>query len=210
VLLVDDQDANRGWLRQLLATLGFEVGEATSGEEAVELWRAWRPELVLMDMRMPGIGGDEATRRIRRERGGADPVIIALTASVLADDREEVLQCGVDEFIGKPVRESELLDKIQARLGLEYEYAVQEAWPASRDAPPPVALAPGALAVMPAAALDAMRAATTSGDIDQLRAFFGEVERSAGPATASALRTLADRFDYDGLHRALGASETAQ
>jgi hypothetical protein len=54
-----------------------------------------------------------------------------------------------------------------------------------------------------------MRAATTSGDIDQLRALLGEVERSAGPAAASALRALADGFDYDGLHRALGASESA-
>jgi PAS domain S-box-containing protein len=209
VLIVDDQEANRGWLRQLLGTLGFEVREAASGEEAVKLWRAWRPELVLMDMRMPGMDGGEATRRIRREVGGADAIIIALTASVLAADREEVLQCGLDEFISKPVREGELLDKIQARLGLEYEYAEQEA--PSRGAPlRPAALEPGALAAVAPAALDAMRAATTSGDIDQLRAFFGEVERAAGPAAASALRTLADRFDYDGLDRALGASETGQ
>jgi PAS domain S-box-containing protein len=120
VVIVDDQEPNREWLRQLLEAIGFQVREAASGQEALAIWRTWRPELILMDLLMPGMDGHETTRRIRAEEGSAHVSIIALSASVLAEDRDHVLANGADEFVGKPVREDELLEKIQAQLGVVY------------------------------------------------------------------------------------------
>jgi PAS domain S-box-containing protein len=205
VLIVDDQEANREWLRQLLEAIGFRVREAATGEEAIAIWRLWRPELVLMDLRMPGMDGHEATKRIRAEEGGTDPAIIALSASVLAGDREEVLASGADDFVGKPVREGELLEKIEAQLGLEYLRDKEPRAGAGAIASGAERLAPSALSAVPEAVLGAMREATTTCDIDRLRELIGDVEREAGAPVANALRVLADGFDLAALHRALAA-----
>ena len=203
VLLVDDQDANRGWLRQLLTLIGFEVREATDGREAVESWQAWKPELVLMDMHMPEMDGYEATRAIRRRPGGEDVVIIALSASAFAENRRDVLRNGADDFLGKPVREAKLLEKIREHLGLEYIYAGDPPAGAGAAACGGEALSPEALARVPGHTLRAMREATRIGDLDRLRSLIAEAERTAGPAIG-ALHALADRFDYEGLRRTLG------
>jgi len=209
VLVVDDQELNRGWLLRLLAAVGFEVREAADGRDALETWRAWKPNLVLMDIRMPVMDGHKATRAIRCEPGGKDVAIIALTASVFEENRQDVLRSGADDFLGKPVREEELFDKIQAHLGLEYVRAVEDPPPAEPVQPPArdaEALLAGALARLPAATLRAMRKATWSGDIDRLRSLLIEAEGQLGPA-AGALCAIAERYDYDGLHRVLSAGE---
>jgi PAS domain S-box-containing protein len=208
VLIVDDHEPNRDWLHQLLEVIGFRVREAASGEEAIATWRQWRPELILMDLLMPGMGGGEAMRRIRVEAGSEDVAIIALSASVLTDDRGQVLASGADEFVGKPVREGELLEKIGAQLGLDY----------LRDPEPPAQagatalaqrLAPGALSALPATLLRAMRDATTAGDLDRLGELFPDVERQAGAPAASALRALADGFDLAAIESLLATDAAA-
>jgi PAS domain S-box-containing protein len=208
ILLVDDHEVNRGWLRELLTTIGFEVREATNGQEAVESWRAWKPDAVLMDVHMPLMDGHEATRVIRAEERGEDVVIIALTASVFREDRQDVLRSGADDFVGKPVREAELLEKIRTHLGIEYVYADVDAADAVKSAAPGrELLTPGALSSLPDATLRALRDATRGGDIDRLRTLIGELEDTTRPV-ADALRVLVDGFDYEGLHRALGPSAT--
>lgn len=72
----------------------------------------WHPHLILMDMRMPIMNGYDATRRIRATPGGADVVIVGVTASAFAEMRQGVFDAGVDEFIVKPFHENELFDKI--------------------------------------------------------------------------------------------------
>ncbi len=210
VLVVDDQEANRGWLHGLLGAIGFEVREATDGWEAVQTWRSWKPALVLMDVRMPRMDGREATRLIRSEPGGEEVAIIALTASVFREDRQDVIRSGADDLIGKPVREAELLQKIAARLGIEYLYADDGPSP-ERDAvaSPAESLGVEALATLPAKTLRAMREATSSADIDRLHALIAEVETVAAP-TARVLRSLAEAFDYEGIQRVLGTSDLSQ
>src|SRR5260370_5607305 len=126
LLIVDDEPHNRGWLNELLTLVGFSVREAENGEAAIRVLEEWRPQLILMDIRMPVMDGAEATRRIRANPAGKEPVIIALTASALKEDHQAVLENGMDDFISKPCREEELLDKIQAHLGLAYLYADEE------------------------------------------------------------------------------------
>ena len=79
-----------------------------------------------MDCEMPVMDGLEATRRIRASQAGDAPVIIAVSASALDEDRNHVVHCGVDDFVSKPCREDELLEKIRARLDIGYLYAGDE------------------------------------------------------------------------------------
>lgn len=206
VLVADDQETNRGWLRELLSGIGFDVMEAMDGREAVELWRKWKPELVLMDVHMPVMDGHEAMRAIRREPQGDQVALIAISASVLEEDRQDVLRSGADAFVGKPVREGDLLSKIQVLLGLEYLHR--------EDAPPVTtgavtargeALGPEALTQWPPGTLRAMREASERADIHRLRRLIADSAHS-NESAASELLALVNCYDYEGLNRALGGS----
>src|SRR6185369_16432402 len=123
VLIADDIEDNRQLLAQLLTPVGFEIRLATNGAEAVQEFERWRPHLILMDFRMPVMDGHEAIRRIRAMTGGADTKIIAVTASAMDENRQELMDIGADDFISKPFREVELFQKIHAHVGVEYVYA---------------------------------------------------------------------------------------
>jgi signal transduction histidine kinase/ligand-binding sensor domain-containing protein/DNA-binding response OmpR family regulator len=124
ILLVDDSSDNRRWLARLLADVGFEVREAASGDQALEIWRQWRPRVICMDMRMPSGDGLSILAALRREEaaGGCDrTVVIGLSALAFEHERAEILTAGCDAFISKPVREELLFDQLAACLGLEYQ-----------------------------------------------------------------------------------------
>ncbi len=124
ILIADDEPVSRKLLNKLLTSLGFETREATNGQEAVELWESWRPHFIWMDMQMPVMNGCEATRQIRqksRATNASSPTIVALTASAFAKDRELSLGAGCDDFVSKPFRRDELLDKLSQYLGVRYQ-----------------------------------------------------------------------------------------
>src|SRR5687767_46712 len=154
ILIADDLEDNRQLLAQLLGPVGFEIQLAANGAEAVQAFEQWRPCLILMDFRMPVMDGHEAIRRIRAMAGGKEPKVIAVTASALDENRQELLAIGADDFISKPFREAELFQKIHAHVGVEYVYADD-----SQAAPPEQAapLTPEALAALPQALIDPMR-----------------------------------------------------
>ena len=120
VLIVDDVPTNRDLLDELLSRVGFSTRTAASAEEAIVVHDEWRPDLVLMDLRMPGMGGLEGIRRLRQS--GSKAAIIAVTASGLADTENEAREAGADAFVRKPYREGELLAAIGERLGVRYVY----------------------------------------------------------------------------------------
>lgn len=125
VLAVDDTAENLALLRRLFKQVGLPVKTARNGEEAVGVWRQWRPSLIWMDMRMPGIDGYEATRRIRAEEADlvtGRTVIVALTAAAFEDDRQEILACGCDDVITKPYQEHMLFETMARHLDLTYIY----------------------------------------------------------------------------------------
>jgi CheY-like chemotaxis protein/anti-sigma regulatory factor (Ser/Thr protein kinase) len=120
ILAVDDKEVNRSLLVKLLSPLGFDMREASNGQEAIELWETWEPHLIWMDMRMPVMDGYEATRRIKATTKGQATVIIALTASALEEDRAIILSEGCDDYLRKPFRENVLFAALQKHLGVRF------------------------------------------------------------------------------------------
>jgi PAS domain S-box-containing protein len=126
ILVVDDRSENRLLMVRLLSNLGLEVREASNGQEAVQLWREWLPDLTWMDIRMPILNGYEATKQIRAMEQGKTSIIIALTAQASQSDRTLALAAGCNDYISKPFREQTLFLKMAEYLGLEYIYQEQE------------------------------------------------------------------------------------
>lgn len=126
ILIVEDNPDNRLLLSTLLKSVGFCVGEAENGEEAIELWSSYSPNLILMDMRMPVMNGYEATKKIKAHLQGQATTIIALTASALEEERIVILSAGCDDFIRKPFQAEILLEKIAEHLGAIYLYKESE------------------------------------------------------------------------------------
>jgi CheY-like chemotaxis protein len=198
ILIVDDEPNNRGWLRSLLKIIGFQVGEAANGAEAISLWHEWKPDLILMDWRMPVMDGLEATRRIRELPGGANTVIIALTATALEEDRAEVMRCGATDFLSKPCQEGELLRKMQAHLDFSYLYEATAAPLSDSRAGLDVGLIPMAIQLLPQELVDALRHAVRNGEKNQLDRLIEQVGEKNSVASR-ALQEMADRYEYDAL-----------
>jgi len=115
ILLVEDNDLNRDMLERRLRRRGFEVLLAADGGQGVELARRERPDLVLMDMSLPGLDGWQATRILKSEAGTRGIPVVAVTAHSLAGDRERALEAGCDDYATKPVH-LDLLLEIVGRL----------------------------------------------------------------------------------------------
>ena len=116
ILIVEDDELNRDSLRRLLRRRGYDIVVAVDGNEGVEVARAEAPDLVLMDMSLPGIDGWEATRRLKDDPETRATPIIALTAHAMASDRDKALAAGCDDYDTKPIDLERLLPKIQALL----------------------------------------------------------------------------------------------
>lgn len=113
ILVVDDEPQIRRVLRSTLSTRGYEIAEAKTGEEALEWMRKEPPDLVLLDVNMPGMGGVEACREIRR---ASDVPIIMLTVRNAERDKVAALDAGADDYVVKPFGIEELLARIRAAL----------------------------------------------------------------------------------------------
>ena len=113
ILVVDDEPQIRRVLRSALSTHGYVITDAKTGEEALESIRKERPDLVLLDVNMPGMGGIEACREIRR---AVDAPIIMLTVRNAERDKVVALDAGADDYVVKPFGMEELLARIRAAL----------------------------------------------------------------------------------------------
>ena len=103
VLVIEDNPRNLKLVRDLLQFSGYHTIEATTGEDGLDLARAQRPDLVLMDVQLPGIDGVEVLRRLRADPATAGLVIAALTAFAMKDDRVRFLEAGFDGYLEKPL-----------------------------------------------------------------------------------------------------------
>jgi signal transduction histidine kinase/DNA-binding response OmpR family regulator len=200
ILVVDDQLENRDWLMKLLTSIGFSVRGAENGHAAVCNWQEWNPELILMDVHMPVMDGLEATRRIKAEPGGRETAIVVLTASALDEDRRSVAKSGADDFLSKPCREDELLEKMRAHLDIVYDYEEASVTPD----PPLNGAGPSSerLARLPLKLVEELRDATVNGNkrlLDELILKLGATDGGC----AHALRELADKYEYDALTQLL-------
>lgn len=195
VLIADDIEDNRQLLEQLLTPVGFEIRLATNGAEAIREFEQWHPHLILMDFRMPVMDGHEAIRRIRALAGGKEPRIIAVTASALDENRQDLMAIGADDFLSKPFREIELFQKIHNQVGVEYVYAEPPAGTPKDEA---TELTPDSLAGWPQDVIAPMREAVITADLDQLLAKIQDIQ-TRDPRIAQELRRLAENFQYQKL-----------
>ena len=116
ILYVEDNDDNVFVMRGRLPRAGFEVIVATDGEQGVVMAETEKPDLILMDLRLPGIDGWEATRRIKAAPATKAIPVIALSAHAMAGDREKALEAGCDDYDTKPIDFPKLVEKIQTIL----------------------------------------------------------------------------------------------
>jgi signal transduction histidine kinase/CheY-like chemotaxis protein/HAMP domain-containing protein len=119
VLVVDDVPTNVDVAKEILQEVGFEIHTAENGKVAVEKFLALKPELILMDIKMPVMDGFEATRRIRQSEGGDKVKIIAVTASVFEQSRQKVIDAGCDDYVAKPYKKQDLFSAISRHLNVE-------------------------------------------------------------------------------------------
>lgn len=116
ILVVDDNEDNRQILIDLLSGAGYEVLEALTGLDAVAIATREVPDLVLMDIQLPGIDGHEATRRIKAQPSLARVPVIAVTSYALAGDARKALDAGCDDYVTKPYSPRALLAKVRVML----------------------------------------------------------------------------------------------
>jgi two-component system cell cycle response regulator DivK len=116
ILIVEDQEDNRKILRDLLSSVGYDLVEATTGEEGVAMAETARPDLILMDIQLPGLDGYETTRRIKANPALRHIPVIAVTSYALSGDDVKAREAGCDAYVTKPYSPRALLAKVREYL----------------------------------------------------------------------------------------------
>ena len=116
ILVIEDNEDNRRIMRDLLTSGGYEVIEAVTGEEGVTAAEAYHPDLILMDVQLPGMDGYEATKRIKANHNLQKVPIIMVTSYALSGDDVKAFEAGCDDYVSKPFSPRKLLAKIREYL----------------------------------------------------------------------------------------------
>jgi signal transduction histidine kinase/ActR/RegA family two-component response regulator len=180
ILVADDQPTNRQLLREMLEPLGFIVGEAVDGNDAIAKATSFCPRIILMDLVMPGMDGVKATQILRKSCPSDSTVIIGLSASAFTEDKQRFLDAGVNAFIAKPFHEQELFDILARQAGVGF--ATEAVVPATSD--PAVGRAKLTFGKMPAAWCAAFTQALAQGSITGIRKL-GMEARECDPALSA-------------------------
>ena len=202
ILIVDDQPDNLKLASELLQTVGFETRAASTGETAIELHDSWQPSLVLMDLRMPGIGGIEALRQLRAD--GSSAVLVAFTASGLRELENEARSAGAVEVLRKPYREAALLERLAELLGVTLTYQGATTLRPVAPAVPGLGSLPALLERAPADLVTRLREAALQARPARIELLAEELSGHSPEAAAQVL-ILAKDFRYADLSSALSA-----
>ncbi|MDD1622065.1 MAG: response regulator [Methylococcaceae bacterium] len=198
ILIVEDQLENQMLLTQLMQDVGFRVKVADNGEQGVRLFQSWQPHLIWMDERMPVMDGKAATRAIRALPGGKEVKIVAVTASAFIEQREELLNAGMDDFVRKPYRFNEIYECLARELGVQYIYAdAQQAVDAEA-----LPLTAEMLSLLPLELRSELHEALENLDAARIGAVIEQVI-SHDSALHKTLSLLARNFDYPAILKAL-------
>ena len=195
LLVVDNEEVDRGLMASLLAPLGFEVRQAATGHECLAMLREFSPDAILMDLAMPGIDGWETMRRLRAEQLSDAPVAI-VSANAFEKGADNALGVPAEDFILKPVRKAELLDWLGRVLRLQWTDGPLPAAP-----PPPGGERPAPLVYPPAAQRQALQAVIDLGYLRGIIRQLDEIE-AAEPACLAFvqhMRGLARQFQLDAM-----------
>jgi two-component system, cell cycle response regulator DivK len=119
ILIIEDNDKNLKLVRDVLRVKGYATIEATTAEDGIVLARDRKPDLILMDIQLPGMNGIDALRVLRADPATATIRAIAVTASVMQQDRNLITDAGFDGYVGKPINLKEFLDAVRTTLELQ-------------------------------------------------------------------------------------------
>ena len=215
ILVVDDVPDNRLLLLDLLSSVGFSVQQASNGKEATDIWQAWHPHLIWMDLRMSEMNGYEATKRIRQAESELDyqvsTKIVALTASAFKQERDIAIASGFDDFAVKPFQESVIWEIISQHLEVEFiyqssDFSDRQLQPAFGDGE--IALpadTTGDLKNMPSQWLKQLHQASSQLKGKQVMQLIEAIPPEK-TALAARLTTLAENYQFDEIIRLLNFS----
>jgi len=198
-LVVDDNLENRKLLSSLLSRIGCSVSESTNGKEAIETFKNWSPHIIWMDIRMPDMDGIEATRRIRSLPGGESVRIVAVTAGLLEQQYQDMLEAGCDEIIYKPFRDQEILDSLASQLGIKYRLGRPDVLPEQAKG---TVLNVEMLGALPGNLRQDLGEAVLVLDMQALEDVIQRIHVIA-PTTAKHLQLLVKRFDMARIRKIL-------
>lgn len=198
IMIADDHEENRLVVQEMLAPLGFSMINAKDGEEAVALTRSEHPDLILMDLRMPGKDGYQASKEIKASIEGKEIPIIALTASILELDKQHLAEFGMIDFLRKPFKENDLFILIEKYLGQIFEYSSETNAEKGKNKNQKLVLTSKIVSTIPIDLIKDLKQAVLSADFDQIMALIDQIEQSS-PQIAGRLREMANDFQYDSL-----------
>lgn len=205
ILIVEDQMENWVLLSRLLNDVGFQIKLAHDGFEAVEVFKEWQPQFIFMDIRLPKMDGIEATRVIRNLDNGNKVKISALTASVFNEQRSQVIEAGMDDFIRKPYRVEEIYNCLEKHLKVKFVYTEIDA----EKSEPIVSVDRKLLAAIPGELLSELQSAIVSLDENKIMLTICEIER-IDSLQGKILNEYASQLDYDTILRLLQQVNTVK
>ncbi|MFZ2407413.1 MAG: ATP-binding protein [Methylobacter sp.] len=198
VLIVEDQLENRLLLKRLMEFAGFQVYEAVNGQQGVEQFTLRQPHFIWMDRRMPIMDGIAATQKIRALPGGGKVKIVAVTASVFTEQRQEFLNAGVDDIVGKPYRDAEIFACMTKHLGVRFIYDE----PVNEKNADGQLLNTQRLKQLPEALLSELQQAVMSLDIEQ-SLMVAEQIRAIDAPLADVVADRVNQFDFEAITKLL-------
>lgn len=197
VLVVDDDITSRMLLSELLNDVGLEVEKAEDGVQAVEGFARWEPDIIFMDMRMPGMDGLTATQHIKATEKGRQTPVIALTGQTLESDRRKILSAGCDDYLAKPIEEEQLFDVITKHLDVTF---IREGDQPSVSTPPKEeAATTDEMTELPATVLTEMKKIALELDLEKFKACLEHIQ-SDHPELEASLSTLSNRFRFEEIY----------
>ncbi|MGD9170049.1 MAG: ATP-binding protein, partial [Candidatus Thiodiazotropha sp.] len=197
ILIAEDQQENQLLLQHLMSAIGFEVKLVSNGKACIECFQEWLPDLIWMDMRMPVMGGEDATRHIRSMPGGEKVKIIAVTASAFKEEQQEILAAGLDDFVRKPFHSREIYDCLARHLDLRFEYRSD-----SEEKATPVLLTSEKLRGLPEDLRSALRDTLIILDSEKITEVIRDIE-TIDADLGDTLNQLCESFDYQTILDAL-------
>jgi len=198
ILVVDDKPVNCQLLTKLLQPMGFEIKEAYNGQEAIALWDEWEPHLIWMDMRMPVMDGYEATKYIKSTTKGNATAVIALTASVLEEEKAVVLSSGCDDFVRKPFNEQIIFDILAKHLGVKYIYDTNPIYEQETNISAKILLTSDNLKIMPKIWLTKLYKSSLEADKNFVMSLIQEIPKQE-EFLARSLTKIVNDFQFEKL-----------
>ncbi|KAF0249863.1 MAG: histidine kinase [bacterium] len=202
LLIVDDVEENRAFLSELLSNVGFKVKQAKNGVEAVEVWQEWHPHLIWMDMRMPLMDGNEATRLIRERENQSSgkqtrTVIIALTASSFEHDRSAIIANGCDDFVSKPFKVNIIFEKLSQKLGVDFIFEPNSEEPTNNQKRSETGkLTPSRLSLLPSDLLTELSNSVSNGNVEAAKTATEQIKQFDSKI-ARDLEVMIKNYQFD-------------